>query len=143
MSVAFSKNYENKQRHEIQKAYFGHENFTIFITACYFHETMMIPNSKLDVQFRLLLLPLAIVSNETSHNCNVAFSNNNTIIKWIQQLLPSVKKFHFWSDGCAGQFRSKFVSHSFSYYPRNINLIWNYGEAHHFKGLLISKLMAL
>lgn len=60
LSVDFSKNYENKQRDEIQKAYFGHENFTIFPAACYFHETMMMPNSKLDVQFRLVVLPLAI-----------------------------------------------------------------------------------
>jgi len=30
LSVDFSRNYENKQRHEIQSAYFGHEAFTIF-----------------------------------------------------------------------------------------------------------------
>ena len=67
----------------------------------------MIPNSKLDVQFRLPILPLAIVSNEISCNCNVAFSNNNTIKKWFQQL-ASVKTFHFWSNESSEQFRSKF-----------------------------------
>ena len=30
LSVDFSKNYENKQCHEIQSAYFGHKNFTFF-----------------------------------------------------------------------------------------------------------------
>ena len=34
-SVDFSKNYE-KQFHETQSAYFGHEAFTIFTAACYF-----------------------------------------------------------------------------------------------------------
>ena len=32
--------------------------------------------------------------------------------------------------------RSKYVFRSFSYYPANIKLTWNYGEAHHFKGML-------
>ena len=34
LSVDFSKNYENKQKHEIQSAYFGHEAFTLFTAAC-------------------------------------------------------------------------------------------------------------
>ena len=38
LSVDFSKKYENKQLHEIQSAYFGHECFTIFTTACYVHK---------------------------------------------------------------------------------------------------------
>ena len=35
-SVDFSKNYENKQKHEIQSAYFGDEAFTVFTAACYY-----------------------------------------------------------------------------------------------------------
>ena len=30
LSVDFSKNYDNKLRHEIQSAYFGHECFTVY-----------------------------------------------------------------------------------------------------------------
>ena len=30
LSVDFSKDYENRQHHEIQSAYFGHKNFAIF-----------------------------------------------------------------------------------------------------------------
>ena len=84
-------------------------------------------------------ITISYCSNETSHDHNVEFGNNNTIVKWIQQLVPSVKIFHFRSTGCAGWF----AFCSFSYYSININLTWSYGEACHFKGLLISKLMAL
>ena len=34
-SVDFSHNYENKQLHKIQSAYFGHEAFTVFTCICY------------------------------------------------------------------------------------------------------------
>ena len=35
LSVDFSKNYDNKQHHEIQSAYFGHVAFTLYTAACY------------------------------------------------------------------------------------------------------------
>ena len=34
-SVDFSRNYDNKQFHEIQSAYFGHKAITLFTAACY------------------------------------------------------------------------------------------------------------
>ena len=37
LSVDISKNYQNKQCHKIQNAFFGHENFTLFTAASYFH----------------------------------------------------------------------------------------------------------
>ena len=77
-----------------------------------------------------------MVSNETSHDRNVAFINNNKLISFVQEINSAVDTFHFWSDGCAIQFRFKYVFHSFSYYPANIKLTWKYGAAHHFKGML-------
>ena len=138
LSVDFSKNYQNKQRHEIQSAYFGHEDFTLFTAACYFHRAADIESfsSNIDHDSCLVIVPAAVVSNETSHDRNVAFTNNNKLISFLQEINPAVDTFHFWSDGCARQFRSEYVFRSFSYYPANIKLTWNYGEAHHFKGML-------
>ena len=45
LSVDFSKNYANKQRHEIQSVYFGHECFMIFTAACYFNNIVGIPGN--------------------------------------------------------------------------------------------------
>ena len=78
LSVDFTKNYKNKQLHEIQTAYFGHKNFTTFTAACYFHESIAVENGKLDEEPNLVKLPVAIISNETCHDRNVALTNNNT-----------------------------------------------------------------
>ena len=72
---------------------------------------------------------VAVVSNETSHNRNVAFTNSNKLISFVQEINPAV-------NGCAWQFSSKYVLRLFSYYPANIKLTWNYGEALNFKGML-------
>lgn len=49
-------------------------------------------------------------------------------------LNAELNRFFFWSDGCGSQFRSQFVFQSLCFYPANVNLSWDYGEAHHFKG---------
>lgn len=48
LSVDFSKNYSNKQFHEIQSAYFGHEAFTLYTAACYYRSDIAIESSKDD-----------------------------------------------------------------------------------------------
>ena len=40
-----------------------------------------------------------------------------------------------WSDGCVVQFRSRFVFKLLANYRRDLQLEWNYNEAHHGKGL--------
>ena len=88
LSVDFSKNYDNKQRHEIQSAYFDHECFTLFTTACYFNWSVAIENGKINEEANLVQLPVVNVSNETSLDQDVAFSNNNILIDMIKKLEP-------------------------------------------------------
>ena len=80
---------------------------------------------------------MAIISNETIHNRNVAFTNNNKLICIVREMALTIDTFHFWSDGCTGQFRSCYAFRSFCAYPADIKLTWHYGEAHHFKGMFI------
>ena len=69
LSVDFSKNYDNKQRHKIQSAYFGHECFTIFTAACYFNSIVGIPGYvKIDEEKGWKVVSRAIMSNETQHD---------------------------------------------------------------------------
>ena len=63
LSVDFSWNYENKQVHEVQSAYFGHENFTLYTSAWYFHKSLGI-DGKPDPN-DLTVIPMAIISNES------------------------------------------------------------------------------
>ena len=65
LRVDFFGNYENKQLHEIQSAYFGHEAFTVFICVCYHHsfDTEVMDYEKSGLK----LIPVAIISNEVTH----------------------------------------------------------------------------
>ena len=77
---------------------------------------------------------MVIVSNQTVHERNIAFSCNVLLIDFVKNHFPNVEKVHFWRmDIAASLDRSMSFAH-FSYFPRNLELIWNDGEAHHFKG---------
>ena len=128
-SVDFSKNYENKQNHEIQSAYFGHEAFTLFTAACYY-KPLSATDCEVDIDSGLAIHSVVVVSNER----NIAFTCNNKLIEIMRNLIPGLKTVYIWSDGCATQFRSKFVFRSLSFYPSDLKIYWDYGEAHHFKG---------
>ena len=56
------------------------------------------------------------------------------LLEIVRQHIPSLKKAYFWSDGCTAQFHSRFPVHSITFYPNDLELSWDYGEAHHFKG---------
>ena len=66
LSVVFSKNYDNKQHHEIQSAYFGCEAFTLYTAPCYYR-SHDIDGACIDKDASLKVLSVVIVSNEIIH----------------------------------------------------------------------------
>ena len=46
----------------------------------------------------------------------------------------SLTKIIMWRDGCAAQFRSRFVLKLLANYCKDLQLEWNYNEAHYGKG---------
>ena len=77
-SFDFSRNYDNKQLHEIQSAYFGHEAFTL-LTAAYYVKgcnTDFNIKSNIDKDTGLTFIPHVIVSTQTKHERNTAFWYN-------------------------------------------------------------------
>ena len=61
------------------------------------------------------------------------------LLEIVRQHITSLKKAFFWSDGCTAQFHSRFTFHSMTFYPNDLELSWDYGEAHHFKGTVKRK----
>ena len=74
MSVDLSRNYENKQLHEIRSTYFSHKEFTVFTCVC-FHRSFNIEIMD-DEESGLKLIPIAIISNQVTHERNIAYHCN-------------------------------------------------------------------
>ena len=101
----FSRNNENKNFHEIQSAYFGHEAFTIFTCACYYHRLDNENNDNNDDNDRgLKVILIVVVSNEVNHERNIAFHCNQKVITMVfNQIDRAINTAYIWSDGCASQ----------------------------------------
>ena len=80
------------------------------------------------------MLPVVIISNERKHEQNIALTCNQLLVKFITDLVPGVTKVHFWSDGHGSQFRLQYTLHLLCDLQSDLEYLWNYGEAHHFKG---------
>ena len=133
LSVDFLKNFDNKQHHKIQSAYFGQEAFTLYTAACYYR-SHDIDGAHVDKDAGLKVLSAVILSNEIIHEQNIAFSCNMKLLEIVRQDIPSLKRAYFWSDGCTAQFHSRFTFRSMTFYPNDLELNWDYGEAHHYEG---------
>ena len=99
--VDYSESYKNKQQDEIQSAYFGQSCFSLF-TACVYH---------LDDSDKLVKRPITVVSESNDHSRIAALNCIDFVIREIERS-TMLKKVILWSDGCASQFRSRFVGHS-------------------------------
>ena len=67
----------------------------------------------------------------TSHSCILKVIEE---IKKLHPYLPEKIAVHLWTDGCASQFRSKFVFKLTTMFPKNYSVIRYYNERHHDKG---------
>ena len=124
VQVDFSENYCNTQKDEIQSAYFGHENFTLYTVCVWYAEADEIKSKT-----------YCIISDCLSHDKFLALHFNKLIIERIRQLVPNLEQVHFWSDGCASQFKSKYCFYFLATeYPSDIRLTWSFFESHHGKG---------
>ena len=103
-------------------------------TAACYYRSYDIYGTCIDKDAGLQVLSVVIVSNETIHERNIAFSCNMKLLEIVRQDILSLKKAYFWSDGCTAQFRSRFTFRSMTFYPNDLELSWDCGETHHFKG---------
>ena len=123
--VGYSEGYSNSQKDEVQSAYFGQQNFSIFTSCSYYRDSG---------EDNLTKVPMAVISESNDHSRIAAFSCIVTIVDELKKLMGELRKVILWSDGCSSQFRSKFVFALITHFYRNISLQWNYNEAHHDKG---------
>ena len=100
INIDYSESYSNKQQDEVQSAYFGNTNFSLFTACGYYHSS----------DGKLCKVPITVVSESNDHSRIAAFSCVSKVIEILENVMPNPMKTIFvWSDGCAAQFRSRYV----------------------------------
>ena len=66
------------------------------------------------------------------NNLSIRIACIDFVIKEVERHASSTK-INMWSDGCAAQFRSHFVFKLLVNFCRDLQLEWNYNQAHHGK----------
>ena len=59
---------------------------------------------------------------------------NKVITHSIDKTIQTISNVYTVSDGCAAQFRSRFVFNFLILFQEDVSLEWHYNEAHHGKG---------
>ena len=113
--VDYSENYNNKQQWEIQSAYFGHASFSIFTACCYFKDESNAINKE----------AITVTSETSDHSRSASVSCLQKVIHFVREKythLPLKLNVIVWSDGCAAQFRSRYVFFLLSNLKRQLTL---------------------
>ena len=113
--VDYSENDNNKQQWEIQSAYFGHASFSIFTTCCYFKDESNAINKE----------AITVTSETSDHSRSASVSCLQKVIHFVREKythLPLKLNVIVWSDGCAAQFRSRYVFFLLSNLKRQLTL---------------------
>ena len=127
--VDYAESYKNVQQNEIQSAYFGNSIFSIFTACCY-------TKSLIDNGDGLKKDSVVVISESKDHNRIAALTCLKKVIEEVERV-NAVKytKVVVWSDGCAAQFRSRFVFRLLTdRFFEEIKLSWFYNEKSHGKG---------
>ena len=125
--VDYAESYKNSQQNEIQSAYFGNSTFSIFTACCY---TKPYGDDKMKKD------SVVVISESKEHDCAAAISCLKKVVEKVEDINEtSYNKVFVWINGCAAQFRSRFV---FRLITENLfmgaDLVWNYDEKSHGKG---------
>ena len=127
LHIDYSENYKSKQQNAIQSAYFGNTSFSLFTACAYYRD--------ITDKHELKTVPLTITSELNDKSRDSSISCVDTAIKYVRDTIPNaVQRIHLFSDGCAAQFRSRYVFALATQIQTDIELIWHYSEAHHGKG---------
>ena len=76
---------------------------------------------------------ITVTSNATDHSRIAAHFCTTKVIEELNKTVQ-IAKVHVWSDGCAAQFRSRYVFDLIAQIDEKCEVIWCYNERHHGKG---------
>ena len=122
----YSENYKSQDQNEIQSAYFGQASFSLF-TACPYYRCSKTNDIK--------TMPTAITSEVSGKSQMASITCVKKVINHVlSKIVNKIDMVYIVSDGCASQFRSKFVFKLLTLIHPEIGLEWHYNKFHHGKG---------
>ena len=116
--VDFAESYTNSQQDAIQSAYFGQQSFSIFTACTYSRENEAFVNDN-----------VIVVSESPDHSRMCSMSCVQEVVSKVEYIRGrSFDKLIIWSNGCASQFRSKYVFFILTKIFAGKSLSWYYNE---------------
>ena len=81
--VEYNERYSNSQHDEVESAYFGQQNFSIFTSCCYYRDSG---------EDNLTKILMAVISKSIDHSRITAFSCIDTIVNELKKLVNELHK---------------------------------------------------
>ena len=121
----YSENYKSQDQNEIQSAYFGQASFSLFTGCPYYH---------CGKTNEIKTMPTTITSEASEKPRMASITSVKKVMDHVlSKIVNKIGMVYIVSDGCASQFRSKFVFKVLTLIHPEIGLAWHYNEAHHGK----------
>lgn len=122
----YAESYKNSQQNEIQSAYFGNSTFSIFTACCYSRS----PDGSLKKD------SIVVISESKDHDRKASLTCVKKVVEEAERINDAkFVKIMVWSDGCAAQFRSRFVFRLLTEdFFDGLEFDWFYNEKSHGKG---------
>ena len=121
----YSENYKSQDQNEIQSAHFGQASFSLFIACPYYR------CSKTN-EIKTMCTTITSEASDKSRMASITCVKK-VIDHVLSKIVNKIDMVYIVSDGCASQFRSKFVFKLFTLIHPEIGLEWHCHEDHHGK----------
>ena len=123
--VDYSESYNNTQQDEIQSAYFGQQNCSVFISCSYCHKAE---------QDHFPKIPIAVISESSDHSRIATFIYTNATVNELKKRMKdSLKEVISYSDEYALQFSSKYLFALITHFDKSVQFEQHYHKADHGK----------
>lgn len=121
LQIDFAENFAVFHQDEVQAAHFGYDQITIF-TACAWHKSQA--------------KSMVIISDSLLHDKFAVWVFLQKIIEHLKEEFPDTQKISIFSDGCASQFKNRFILTSLPLIEKNnkIKVTWSFFATSHGKG---------
>jgi hypothetical protein len=119
--VDFAENYLARMQHEIQKAFFGRKQISLFTCVSYVGSESPIS--------------IVIASDDLQHTKEQVHTYIKFIIEYLKGLHPHINHIEVFSDGAASQFKNRFTLSLVHFAPEDfgVTMSWNFFATSHGK----------